>query len=78
MNNSEFGKTMENLRNRVNVNLVNDQTKAKKLIALPTFKHLEIINSELVMFHRLRAKIHQNKPIYTGFFYLGTFQGSHV
>ena len=58
---------MENLRNRVNVNLVNDQTKAKKLIALHTFKHLKIINPELVMIHRLRAKIHQNKPIYTGF-----------
>ena len=67
MNNSVFGKTMENLRNRVNVNLVNDQTKAIKMIALPTFKHLEIINPELVMIHRLRAKIHQNKPIYTGF-----------
>jgi len=67
MNNSVFGKTMENLRNRMNVNLVNDEIKAKKLIALPTFKHLEIINPDLVMIHRLKAKIHQNKPIYTGF-----------
>ena len=45
MNNSVFGKTMENFRNRVNNNLVNDLTKAKKLIASPTFKHLEIIYS---------------------------------
>jgi len=67
MNNSVFGKTMENLRNRINVNLVNDPIRAKKLIALPTFKHLEIINPDLIMIHRLRAKIHQNKPIYTGF-----------
>ena len=67
MNNSVFGKTIENLRNRMNVNLVNDQIKAKKLIALPTFKHLEIINPDLVMIHRLKAKIHQNKPIYTGY-----------
>jgi len=67
INNYVFGKTMENLRNRMNVNLANDQIKAKKLIASPTFKHLEIINSDLVMIHRLKAKIHQNKPIYTGF-----------
>jgi len=39
LNNSVFGKTMENLRNRVNVTLCNDEIKAKKIIALPTFKH---------------------------------------
>jgi len=67
LNNSVFGKTMENLRNRVNVTLCNDETKAKKIIALPTFKHAEIINENLVIIHRLPIKINQNKPIYTGF-----------
>jgi len=67
LNNSVFGKTMENLRNRVNVTLCNDEIKAKKMIALPTFKHAEIINEDLVMLHRLPTKIKQNKPIYTGF-----------
>jgi len=67
LNNSVFGKTMENARNRVNVVLCDDANKAKKLIAQPTFQHVEIINPELVMIHRLRAKIHQTKPIYTGF-----------
>ena len=37
LNNSVFGKTMENLRNRVNVTLCNDEIKAKKIIASPTF-----------------------------------------
>ena len=59
MNNSVFGKTMENLRNRVNVKLVDDETKFKKLYALPTVQQVEIINPQLVMVHRLRAKIHQ-------------------
>ena len=67
MNNSVFGKTMENLRNRVNVTLCNNENKAKKMIASPTFKHVEIVNENLVMIHRLRAHIVQNKPIYTGF-----------
>ena len=67
MNNSVYGKTMENLRNRICVNLVNDERKFKKLYAQPTVRHVEIINPHLVMVHRLRSKIHQNKPIYTGF-----------
>ena len=67
MNNSVFGKSLENIRNRVNITLCDDEIKAKKLIALPTFKHAEIINSNLVMIHRMKAKIYQNKPIYTGF-----------
>ena len=42
MNNSVFGKTMENIRNRVDVKLVNDRGEAKKLTAKPNFKHLNI------------------------------------
>ena len=42
MNNSVFGKTMENIRNRVDIKLVNDRDKAKKLTAKPSFKHLDI------------------------------------
>jgi len=36
LNNSMFGKTMENVRNRVNVVLCDDANKAKKLVAQPT------------------------------------------
>ena len=67
LNNSVFGKTMENLRNRINVSLCDNETKAKKMIASPTFKHTEIINENLVMIHRTPPKIKLNKPIYIGF-----------
>ena len=37
MNNSVFGKTMENIRNRVDIKLVNNEKQAEKLTAKPNF-----------------------------------------
>ena len=48
MNNSVFGKTVENIRNRVDIKLVNSREKAKKLVAKPNFKHLNIFCKDLV------------------------------
>ena len=42
MNNSLFGKTMENIRNRVDIKLVNNETQAEKLTAKPNFDHCNI------------------------------------
>jgi len=60
---------MENVRNHININVVlcDDANKAKKMIAQPTFHHVEIINENLVMIQHLRVRIHENKPIYTGY-----------
>ena len=66
MNNSAFGKTMENVRNRVNINLVNDREKAKKLTAKPNFKHLNIFSEELIAVHMKRTKLKFDKPVYLG------------
>ena len=65
--NSVFGKSMENVRNRVNVRLVTDPLKVKKLTAKPTYKRFRIINEDLVMIEMQKAKLVLNKPIYTGF-----------
>ena len=66
MNNSVFGKTMENIRNRVDIRLVNDRRKAEKLAAKPNFKHLTIFDEDLVSIHMKRTKLKFNKPIYCG------------
>ena len=66
MNNSVFGKTMENIRNRVNINLVNDREKAKKLTAKPNFKHLNIFSEELIAVHMKRTELKFDKPVYFG------------
>ena len=66
MNNSVFGKTMENIRNRVDVKLVNKRGVAEKLSAKPNFEHLTIFDENLVAVHMKRTKLKFNKPVYCG------------
>jgi len=66
MSNAVYGKTIEQLLNRVNVNLVTDPNRAKKCIRKPTCKRFEIINKNLVMILITKQKILMNKPIYAG------------
>ena len=66
MNNSVFGKTMENIRNRVNVKLVNTKEKLKKLIAKPNFRSCKIFSENLVSVHMKKTSLTMNKPVYLG------------
>jgi hypothetical protein len=66
MNNSVFGKTMENVRNRVDVRLVNDEIKWNKLARKPNFKSMTIFSEDLVAAHMGRTSVKLNKPIYLG------------
>jgi len=65
--NATFGKTMENVRNRVNVRLIVDPNKLTKAVSKPSFRQSEIINPDLVMVKASRGKIMLNKPIAVGF-----------
>ena len=66
MNNSVFGKTMENIRNRVNIKLVNDKKQAEKLSAKSNFNHCNIFSEDLVAIHMKKIKLHFNKSVYLG------------
>ena len=66
MNNSVFGKTMENIRNRVDIRLINDRKRAEKFAAKPNFKHLTIFNESLISIYMKKTKLYFNKPIYCG------------
>ena len=48
MNNSVFGKTMENIDRRIDVKLVNDEKKFIKMVSKPTFKNFRIFNNDLI------------------------------
>ena len=65
--NATFGKSIEQVRNRVNVRLIADSDKAMKAIAKTTFRHSEIVNADLVMVKGARTKVKLNKPIAVGF-----------
>ena len=67
MNNAVFGKTMENLRKRVNVKLVNDKAKLSKLTASPSFDSFRIFSEELAAVNMRKTKLYLNRPIYVGF-----------
>ena len=66
MNNSVFGKTMENIRNRVNVKLVNTDEKLKKLVAKPNYRSCKIFSENLVSVHMKKTSLTMNKPVYLG------------
>ena len=66
MNNSCFGKTMENIEKRVDIRLVTDETKALNLAALPNYESRTIFDENLVAVHMKRKMLVYSKPIYWG------------
>ena len=66
MNNSVFGKTMENIRKRVDVRLVTDEKKLLKLTSKPTYVSCKIFNENLVAVHKIKETITLNRPAYVG------------
>ncbi|POG70451.1 hypothetical protein GLOIN_2v1775922 [Rhizophagus irregularis DAOM 181602=DAOM 197198] len=69
MNNSVFGKTMENLRKRVRVSVVQPQThpkKYKKLTSDPAFKGHKIFSENLVAIYLRKVEVMLNCPTYVG------------
>ena len=67
MVNSVFDKTMENLRKRVNVKLINNAKDYVKSVSRPTFVSQKIFSKNLVAIHKIKPVLLLNKPIYVGF-----------
>lgn len=66
MNNAIFGKTMENVRNRMNLEIVSCHKRLEKLIAKPSFLGTTIYTENLCAVTRARDTVTLNKPIYVG------------
>ena len=66
MNNSVFGKTIENIRKRQNILLVDNREKAAKLTCRPNFDRATIFDRNLIAIHLKKTEVYFNKPVYVG------------
>lgn len=66
MNNSVFGKTLENLRKRSNIQLITDAEQLLRLTSEPTFVNHKIFNENLVGINMEKEKIKLDKPSFVG------------
>ena len=66
MNNSVFGKTMENIRKRRDIKLVTTDKKRSKLVSEPNYHTINLISRDLSIIQMKKTKVKMNKPIYLG------------
>ena len=67
MNISVFGKTMENLRKRISVKLVNNAKAYVVCISKSSFVSQKIFSKNFVAIHKMKPVLTLSKPIYLGF-----------
>ena len=66
MNNSVFGKTMENIRKHRNIKLVNNKEEYLKAVMKPNFKSGTLLGPDLMGCEMGKVKAVMNKPVYLG------------
>ena len=66
MNNSVYGKTMENLRKKINVRLIISAKDYEKYVSKPNFVSQKISSENFVAIHETKPVLTLNRPIYAG------------
>ena len=66
MNNSVFGKTMENIRNHRNIKLVTNKEAYLRTVIKPNFKSGTLFGGSLMGREIGKVKVVMNKPVYLG------------
>ena len=66
MNNSVFGKTMENLRKHRDIKLVTTDEKRSKLISEPTYHTTKRFSENVLAIEMKKTKVKMNKSVYLG------------
>ena len=67
MNNSVFGKTIENLRKRISVKLINNSKDYVRCVSKPNFISQNIFSKNFVAIHQIKPVLILNELIYVGF-----------
>ena len=66
MNNTMFGKTMENIRKHRNIKLVNNEEEYLKNVMKPNFKSGALLGLDLMGCKMGKVKVVMNTPVYLG------------
>ena len=66
MNNSVVGKTLENIRNMVDIRLISSNKVVQKLAGKPNYDRRMIFDVNLIAVHTKKTKRYFNKPVYLG------------
>ena len=66
MNNSVFGKTMENVRNHRNIKLVTSDKRRKRLVSKPNYHSHNNFSDHLMAIEMKKTRVKMAKPLYLG------------
>ena len=66
MNNSVFGKTMENVRNHRDIKIAATDKRRSILASEPNYHLTKYISKDLLIMEIKKAEVKMNKPIYLG------------
>ena len=66
MNNSVFGKTMENVRNHRDIKLVTSEKRRKRLVSEPNYHSCKKFSDHLMAIEMKKTRVKMTKPLYLG------------
>ena len=66
MNNSVFGKTMENLRNHRDIKVITTDKRRKWLFSEPNYHSHKTFSKHLMAIEMKKTKVKMVKPLYLG------------
>ena len=66
MNNSIFGKTMENVINHRDIKLVTTDKRRNQLVSEPNYHTTKYFSENLLAIEMKKTKVKMNKPVYLG------------
>ena len=66
MNNSVFGKTMDNVRNHRDIKLITSEKRRKRLVSEPNYHSCKIYSNNLMAIEMKQTRVKMNKPLYLG------------
>ena len=66
MNNSVFGKTMENVGNQKDIKLVTSNKRRKRLVSEPNYHSCKKFSDHLMAIEMKKTRVKMNKPLYLG------------